>query len=150
MARRCIEKFPLLYQQRLEARDTLTLIHVDFHLRSVFLPNDLVRGEVMVIDWETVQRSVGVSDVAYLMLSSMLPVNHRRRFEAPVIEAYHDELLREGVRDYSLEDCRADYRFSIIGLVGTVIAPPFVRSCGPAFEDWAASACSPSRTSPPC
>ena len=136
LAHRCIEGFPVLYRHRLRSSESLTLMHVDFHLRSVLLPNDGDQDEVVIIDWETVQRGIGVSDVAHLMLSSMLPVERRRRFESTVIGVYHDELLRGGVGDYSLDDCRADYRLSIVGLIGTVIAPPFLRACDQAFADW--------------
>jgi hypothetical protein len=40
------------------------------------------------------------------------------------------------VAGYSLDDCHADIRLSIVGLIGTVIAAPFVRSSIPAFNDW--------------
>ena len=97
---------------------------------------DADADEVIIIDWETIQRSIGVSDIAYLMFSSMLPVEQRRRYEAPVIAAYHDELLASGVTAYSLDDCHDDYRLSIVGLLSMAIAPPFIKSCAPAFQDW--------------
>jgi thiamine kinase-like enzyme len=135
--RQCIEQFPELYQKRLQSTESLTLMHVDFHLRSVLLPNDTTEpqhSEPMIIDWETVQRGIGVSDIANLLLASMLPLDQYRSIQDPVIEAYHDELLASGVSDYSLEDCREDYRLSVIGLVAMVVAPPFARSAWFAFE----------------
>jgi len=135
-ARRCILEFPRLYQDRLRVASSLTLVHVDLHLRHTFFPRSGSPDDVVIIDWETVQRSVGVSDIIHLLLSSMLPVDLRRSIESRVIDAYHAELLNAGVAGYSLDDCHADIRLSIVGLIGTVIAAPFVRSSIPAFNDW--------------
>ncbi len=132
---RAAEKFPDLYRARLERGRNLTLIHVDFHLRSVFLPNDRHRHEVMIIDWETVQRSVGVADIAYLVISSMLPTSLRRQCETRLLAAYHEELVAGGVRGYSLDDCQADFRLALVGLPG-IAAPPFIRAWMSVWRDW--------------
>ncbi len=139
VVRRAIARFPDLYMRRLESKQHLTLIHGDFHLRSVFLPDDPARHDIMIIDWETVQRSIGVSDIAHLLISSMLPAPMRRTLEEQILAEYHRELLRCGVEGYSLDDCRADYRLSIVGLMGTVLAPPFLKAGMAAFADWGCS-----------
>ena len=136
VARQAIRGFPALYQGRLAGGKALTLVHVDFHLRSVFLPDDPRRGEVMFIDWESVQRSIGVSDIAHLLLASMLPAPTRREYEERLLPLYQQALAANGVVGYDLEACRADYRLAIIGLSATVLAPPFLRACNAAFEDW--------------
>ena len=132
----CVRTFPDLYQRRLVNAETLTLVHDDFHLRSVLLPDDPGRDEVMIIDWESVQRSIGVADIAYLIYSSMLPVDQRRQIERPVLAAYHDELLAGGVNGYSLEDCHADYRLGLVGLLSMCNAGPLTRSLASGFGEW--------------
>jgi hypothetical protein len=66
----------------------------------------------------------------------MLPAPARRVLEEHVLVEYQRELLRYGVAGYGLEDCRADYRLSIVGLMGTVLAPPFLKASMAAFADW--------------
>jgi hypothetical protein len=38
----------------------------------------------------------------------------RARLEEPLLRHYHAALLARGVKNYSWEDCRLDYRYSIV------------------------------------
>jgi aminoglycoside phosphotransferase (APT) family kinase protein len=82
------------------------LVHGDYRLDNLLFAPD---GGVMAVDWQTLELGLPGRDVAYF-LATALPRETRRTHETELLKAYHDQLLTYGVPDYSLEDCRADYR----------------------------------------
>jgi Ser/Thr protein kinase RdoA (MazF antagonist) len=89
-----------------------TVAHGDFRPDNILFGGHGGRVPVTIVDWQTVQVAPAMTDVAYFV-GGALPIGDRRAHERPLIERYHEELTRHGVR-YSLADCWADYaRFSL-------------------------------------
>jgi len=135
-AREAIATWPELYAGRVaNAAEHLTFMHVDFHLRNVLIPHNPSKGGAVILDWENFTRGIGVSDVAHLLISSMLPPDTRECLEMDLIERYHQILIENGVRVYSLEDCLRDYKLSVIALITQQYrARPFLRACVLAYH----------------
>lgn len=133
-----IQAWPHLYGERIAMQKHLTVTHQDFHCRNVMLPHKPQIHRVMIFDWETFTRGIGVYDLAYLMTTPMLPREMRCDLERHLISRYHAGLVEAGVVDYAIEDCLADYRLALVGLVAACYGQSvyFTRSMMAAFEDW--------------
>jgi len=89
------------------SRGPLTLIHTDTRLDNLFFdPNG--GDATAIIDWQLALRGRAVSDLAYLLGTSMNVADQDRLYE-PLLRRYHDGLIAHGVTDYSLDQCRRDY-----------------------------------------
>ena len=127
LMRDVISAWPGLFDERI-CRGNLTLMHVDLHLRNVMFP---ASGEPnpLIIDWESLTTGVGVVDVAHLLATSMLSGAYLAELEDDLLKQYHDELVRNGVASYTLEDCLDDYRLAFVALVPQAWdGSPFTRS----------------------
>lgn len=92
------EAIPVLMEkyQRLEeewAREPRTLIHGDAHLGNMYFQD----GEVGLLDWQVMQRSQGMRDVAYFLVNST-DTELRRAHQDELIRHYLAELGRHGVK----------------------------------------------------
>lgn len=117
------DKHPAALIERMKDGNGFTLIHGDANCTNIFAPKDAERPIYILdrqpFDW-SLTTWLGVYDLVYSMVLDS-DVESRRAFEKPVLEHYHAELIRRGVRDYSWEQLWHDYRLSIpIGVyVGT-------------------------------
>jgi hypothetical protein len=137
LTEKVIAGWPALYRRRIVGNHALTFIHVDFHLRNVLLPKDRTKHHSVIFDWEGLTRGIGVSDVAHLLATSMLPPSQWRQLEDILLPLYHNQLCTCGVQEYSLADCRDDYRLSLVALVPQAKdGGPFLRSVLSAFDAW--------------
>jgi hypothetical protein len=102
---------------RLMARDHsrrhMTVTHGDAHAWNCLLPHDPARGAPVLFDWDCWGLGVATDDLAYMMALHWYPA-YRATHEAPLLEAYHAELLAAGVLGYGLAALRADYRLSVL------------------------------------
>ena len=81
----------------------------------------------MVVDWQTVGWAGASVDVAYF-IGGCLSTEDRRAHEQELLAHYHDALCRRGVRDYSLEQLRADTRRdTFAGLLMAIVASMVVQ-----------------------
>jgi Phosphotransferase enzyme family len=97
-----------------------TLIHADLHLDNMIFDARRDGRSVTVLDWQTVSVGSPAWDVA-MFLSSSLGVEDRRTAEPELFERYVMLLARHGVRGYSVEDLRLEYRLALLVLLaGTV------------------------------
>ena len=71
---------------------------------------------MILIDWQMATYARCVIDVAGWIRGQLEP-EIRRTTETQLLQLYHDALVANGVKDYTLEQCRADYRLA------TVLAP---------------------------
>jgi aminoglycoside phosphotransferase (APT) family kinase protein len=92
-----------------------TLIHNDVQGDNLFFSHDPTRP-VIFIDWQLMTCGRGVIDVASA-IRSMLEPRTRREVEPGLVSLYHETLCQAGVRNYSIEQCQADYDLA------TVLAP---------------------------
>ena len=88
-----------------------TCIHRDIHLDNLLFGSRPDDPSVILVDWQTAGRGKGISDVAYLLISSLNPPD-RRKSERRLIDIYHRSLVSSGVEDYTLEQCWSDYLVS--------------------------------------
>lgn len=85
-----------------------TIQHGDFRPDNVLFDVAGEAGTMAVVDWQTVILGPGVVDVAYF-IGGALDIQTRRANEGVLLRAYHDELTRLGVTDYSPEQLETDY-----------------------------------------
>jgi hypothetical protein len=86
-------------------RSPWTLAHQDYRVENIMFGET---GEVVVLDWQGIGRGPGVYDLAYILGGSMY-VGLRRANELALVQAYHDQLTKAGVEDYSFEQVWDDY-----------------------------------------
>lgn len=88
--------------------NNLTIIHSDFRSDNFFLDKDHPDDPLVVFDWQMVQVSRGIFDLAYLFGASMT-VELRRQIEKDMVRLYHERLVQHGITGYSLDQCWNDY-----------------------------------------
>lgn len=84
--------------------------------------NMLFGGErVAVVDWQTSNYLGTGMDVAYF-LGGAFDRETRRTNEQELLQMYHDELITNGVEDYSFDHLMADYRHYSFAVLAVAIA----------------------------
>ncbi|MCH8940318.1 MAG: DUF1679 domain-containing protein [Chloroflexi bacterium] len=86
-----------------------TLTHSDYRLVNLLIGGDPASQTITVVDWQRVAKAKGLVDIAFFTVLS-LPPERRREWESSLVETYHAQLVGLGVADYTLEQCRHDYR----------------------------------------
>lgn len=89
------------------------LWHSDLRADNVLFDAEDGRRPVVVLDWQGLGYGQGTIDIA-LWMGTSLPTELRRAHERALVARYHEGLLRGGVRDYTAEQCWADYRVNAI------------------------------------
>jgi hypothetical protein len=121
------EKHPPLMIKRTENENGFTLIHGDTNLLNILVPKEGERPIYIIdrqpFDW-SLTTWLGVYDLAYTMVLKW-DAEIRRQLEKPVLQHYHDRLLKLGVQDYSWEQLFDDYRLSTV--IGVYVATEWCR-----------------------
>ncbi len=97
-----------------------TLVHGDLRINNVMFSRDGSSDVGALIDWQTAVRGRGPIDIATLFVTSLKPED-RRTAEVELLPAYHAALLREGVCDYSFEQCWTDYRLALANQFSQIV-----------------------------
>jgi Ecdysteroid kinase-like family len=89
-----------------------TLIHNDVQGNNLLVCGD---GELSlaVVDWQLTTAARPGLDLARFVVGH-LDTAERCRHEDRLLEIYHSVLIKRGVAGYSLEQCRDDYRVSLV------------------------------------
>jgi len=90
-----------------------TICHGDFRADNLFFGDGGRSDGVVVIDWQLCTRSLGSLDVARLLGGSE-PSRERASYHIEGFTAWHEALMIEGVRDYSLEEAFQDFRLGAL------------------------------------
>jgi aminoglycoside/choline kinase family phosphotransferase len=98
----------------------LTLMHADYRLDNMFFGNQGSGYDLAIIDWQIVNRGWAAYDVAYF-LTSNLERDVRQAHQRELVRLYHDELVSQGVRGYSFDDCWLHYRESALAYLANMI-----------------------------
>lgn len=125
-----------LYTRLIEALDRLitpaylyencTVAHGDAHVWNLLYPRAGIDGSVRLMDWASWRLGRGVNDIAYMMAVHWYP-ERRARLEASLLERYHAGLCAGGVKGYSYEQLRYDYRRAVLG---ALMIPVWQQSLG--------------------
>ena len=98
---------------RLSARlSHLTIVHGDAHVWNFLLPRTGA-GAAVLFDWDSWRAGAGSADLAYMIALHWYP-ERRARLESHLLDHYHAALLANGVKGYSRETLRDDYRRSTL------------------------------------
>ena len=90
-----------------------TLTHGDYRLDNLFFSED---GSVTALDWQGPLYGPAALDVAYFITGN-LRAELAAECERPLLESYHAELVRRGVRDYGLDDLLRHYELAKLYVV---------------------------------
>jgi aminoglycoside phosphotransferase (APT) family kinase protein len=97
-----------------------TLVHGDLRADNLLFGEPGERDEALILDWQTVSRSVGAIDLAFLVGGSEPPAERAGHlFE--LLELWHGELLTQGVRGYTLADARHDLQLAALRCLTAVL-----------------------------
>jgi len=94
-------------------RNGKTFLHGDIHFWNFLFPNDPSKNEIRIFDWNSWDIGKGTNDMAYMIGLHWYP-DLRQRREGHLLKRYHNNLLEQGVSNYSWDDCWLDYRESCI------------------------------------
>jgi hypothetical protein len=130
-------KHPQAIIERTRDANGFTLIHGDVGHNNILVPRDGDRPIYIIdrqpFDW-SLTTWLGVYDLAYAIVLDW-EVETRRRYEVQILRCYHDQLVKNGVQDYSWERLFDDYRLSVA--MGVYIATEYCR--GSINERWIAT-----------
>jgi hypothetical protein len=91
-----------------------TLIHGDAHAWTILFPKEGIAGGLRLVEWHNFAApATGAYDLARFMAIYWYP-ERRRRYEADLLAHYHGALEAGGVRGYTLDALKHDYRHSVI------------------------------------
>jgi hypothetical protein len=101
---------------RIDSRKNMTIVQGDGHVWNCFLPREGTADTPRLFDWDGWRPDIGAEDLAYAIAAHWFP-EMRQRAEAPLLDAFHDELRAHGVRRYDRRALQDDYRFAVLWLI---------------------------------
>jgi len=108
-----------------------TIVHWDYRADNLIFDHPQAAEPVIVLDWQLAQRSMGAFDIARLFCGSV-PGEIQRSKHRQFLAAWHDELQRAGVTDYSLD---LAWRHFLTGLLACLYIPVSFYRVGMAAGD---------------
>ncbi|MEM1130550.1 MAG: oxidoreductase family protein [Pseudomonadota bacterium] len=90
-----------------------SIVHGDLRADNILFGEDDHAGEVIILDWQLVMRSLPALDIARLYGGSE-PVLERADRHRQVVGLWHSELVRNGVTDYSGEAAWRDFQLAML------------------------------------
>jgi tRNA A-37 threonylcarbamoyl transferase component Bud32 len=96
----------------------ITLTHGDASSKNMCFNSD---ESVTFFDWQLMGEAVPAYDVAVFLIVSMTP-SDRRSSQRELLNAYHAALTKNGVTDYSVEQCARDVRLVAIARLRATIS----------------------------
>jgi thiamine kinase-like enzyme len=128
-----------LFIRRISAGTNLTVIQGDAQLGNTLLPRDRRRDRPIIIDWEGCTRGLGVWDLARTLVQTEFPSDQRMELERKLLPRYQSQLTEYGIKDYSIDDCMADYRLCVLANIPHALvweSHSYLESAMRAFRDW--------------
>lgn len=102
------------------ARRPFTLVHGDLRADNLMFGGEDERPDASILDWQTVCRSLGAIDLAYLLGGSE-PSAERAGHLDELLYLWQGELLAHGVRDYPLNEARRDLQLATLRCLAAAI-----------------------------
>lgn len=111
------ERFGAQFERLIEDVSTrpTTITHRDFRLDNMFFDVPGGGSSFALLDWQLVQRGIGVGDIAYF-LAGNFPPDVRREHQDALLRHYHQALQQGGVTGYEFDQLVEDYRLSMLFL----------------------------------
>jgi hypothetical protein len=98
-----------------------TIVHNDFRADNFLFGRAPGAPLLVIVDWQTTSKSIGLADVAYLIGGALEPAE-RAMVERDLVEDYRRRIVARGI-PYTADDCWRDYRWgSLWGLIISVAA----------------------------
>jgi aminoglycoside/choline kinase family phosphotransferase len=120
------ERFMAAVSSYYEKPRPYTLVHTDYRLDNMLFGSAAGGPPVAVVDWQTVSLGNPMGDIAYF-IGAGLTKTDRRQHEESLVKEYYDTLVREGVQNYSWEECWQHYRlYAFAGFHMAVMASMLV------------------------
>jgi hypothetical protein len=113
------EQFVPLFERAM--RGTQTIIHGDYRIDNMLLPETDQGVEIVAVDWQNTTGGRGPHDIAYFSSQSCGP-EMRGETEMRALKRYHEILVDEGVKQYSFDECLEDFRYNLMITMITPIA----------------------------
>ncbi|WP_182377494.1 phosphotransferase [Nocardioides sp. WS12] len=101
------------------------LAHSDFRLDNILFGEEGAARDVTIVDWATLEWGPLTKDLSFF-IGGNLTVEDRRAHEKELVTAYHDELVANGVKDFSFDQCWRGYRLNAFSGVLMAIGAPMV------------------------
>jgi len=92
------------------AQGNQTFTHNDARCENYLISTD---GAITIIDFQYCTRFWGAWDISN-WLSASLEIEDRRNHELELVKHYHEELIANGVSKYSIDECWADIKASLM------------------------------------
>jgi len=106
---------------------TQTLIHGDCHIGNHMYGQGENEGKIVAFDFQMAGPGRVASELVYLYATGIFHQNLSKDLELESV--YHDELVKQGVSDYSLEEFQRDAALTfVLGLIGFML---FITSMTP-------------------
>jgi aminoglycoside phosphotransferase (APT) family kinase protein len=94
----------------------LVITHGDFRLENMFFAAQPGQPAFAIVDWQSITKSSPGQDLAYYLTQSVR-LDIRRAHEAALLDRYLEGLQRHGIRHYSRDQLRHDYRLAALYLL---------------------------------
>ncbi len=114
---RLVREWGSIYERG--AASAATLIHGDFRIENFLFGERGAEDEIVILDWQLAGYGSGPRDLAYFIGQGFDP-KQRQAVSDELLALYHATLVEHGVRGYSFEQCRDDYR---LGLLASLFIP---------------------------
>ena len=115
------EAWPILIQHTDKIRrqslvQPLTLCHGDYHLGNLFFGPANGNRSLVVFDWEGLRRAQGPLDLSFFLIWNLKP-ELRRGVEKDLLQKYCAMLKKQGVENYSVDQCYQSYQVTVYNLM---------------------------------
>lgn len=97
---RIYEKMPWLMSSVPD--QNLTIAHYDLRTENIFFDDNNSENPIILLDWGTAIVSVGILDIAYLLVGS-LKIDLRRKVEKEMVNFYLKRLEKKGIEGVDFE-----------------------------------------------
>ncbi|WP_040863559.1 DUF7064 domain-containing protein [Nocardia niigatensis] len=104
-----------------DRRPPLGLVHGDFRLDNLLFAGD----RCTVVDWQTMTWGPVMLDAAYFLGGALEP-DVRKEHEHDIVRTYYDELMAQGVTNFTWEQCWEEYRRQTFWALAMIIVPAMV------------------------
>lgn len=98
---------------RYHSRCNVSIAHGDAHIWNFLVPKDAASEDVRPFDFDQWRINVPANDLAYMIALQLYP-ERRHAIERPLLDCYHETIIRLGVTGYDRAALEQDYRGAVL------------------------------------